>query len=399
MNEHAFEMPDTRALDDEHALQGMSLDEPTSMGPEPTGAFAPDTVLDGTYRIVRRLAQGGMGEVYLAAHERLPGFFAIKALQAALALHGEFLSRFRREAEIMAGLRHPNVVQVFDFNVSPTGVPYLVMELLEGPDLATEVREGSPLSPAAVMSIVRQVASALAAVHAVGVVHRDLKPANIMLIPVPGQPPMVKVIDFGISISGGAPHLTTDRSVMGTPEFMSPEQALGLRNEIDARSDQFALAALAHTLLAKRPPFSGDTPLATMSAIVNGRPEPLAPHVSWPSAEVERVLLKGMARDREDRFPTVLAFADALEAALTKAMAAPLRRRSRRPSMVPIAAALVLLVLSGGLTAARAARPLIVEQGMADATSAIRDGWLKIGGAVSRSVRRAADRLSNRSWR
>jgi serine/threonine-protein kinase len=191
------------------------------------------------------------------------------------------------------------------------------MEFAEGPDLARELDEGRELSPADAMSIVRQIASALDAAHAAGVVHRDLKPANVILMPAAGQAPVVKVIDFGISISDWSPQITTESRVMGTPEFMSPEQALGKRDDIDARSDQFALAVLAHTLLARRPPFMGDTPLATLSAIVHGEPEPLAPHVPWPAEEVQAVLRRGMARTRENRFPTVLAFAEALEASLS----------------------------------------------------------------------------------
>jgi serine/threonine-protein kinase len=249
----------------------------------------------------------------------LPGYFAVKALQPEMARHPEASARFRREAEILAGVRHPNVVQVVDFNVSPQGVPYLVMELIEGADLEAELGAGREMGPADVISIVRQIASALDAAHAVGVVHRDLKPANVILVPAPGQAPIVKVIDFGISISAWSHQVTTESRVMGTPEYMSPEQALGRRDEIDARSDQFALAVLAHTLLAKRAPYSGDTPLATLSAIVHGEPEALTPHVSWPAQEVEVVLRKGMARLREDRYASVLEFTDALEIALAAA--------------------------------------------------------------------------------
>jgi serine/threonine protein kinase len=287
--------------------------------PHPRGGqiLASDMVLDGTYRIIKRLGEGGMGEVYVAAHERLPGLFAVKALQTSFIGHAEAVSRFRREAEILAGVRHPNVVQVVDFNVTPEGIPYLVMELADGPDLARELDEGRELSPADAMSIIRQIASALDAAHAAGVVHRDLKPANVILMPAAGQAPVVKVIDFGISISDWSPQITTESRVMGTPEFMSPEQALGKRDDIDARSDQFALAVLAHTLLARRPPFRGDTPLATLSAIVHGQPEPLVPYVPWPAEEVQAVLRRGMARTRENRFPTVLAFAEALESALS----------------------------------------------------------------------------------
>src|SRR5882757_5791255 len=129
-------------------------------------SLSADTVLDGTYRIVRPLAQGGMGEVYLASHERLPGYFAVKALQRGLTDQPESLARFRREAEIVAGIRHPNVVQVFDFNLSAEGVPYLVMEFIEGCDLGSELRTGRKLCPSETMVIIRQVGSALAAAHA-----------------------------------------------------------------------------------------------------------------------------------------------------------------------------------------------------------------------------------------
>jgi len=280
--------------------------------------FPVHRILGGTYRIVKLLGRGGMGEVFVAAHERMPGFFAVKAMRPDAVTPAESASRFRREAEILAGVRHPNVVQVFDFNVSPEGVPYLVMELVEGQDLDAELAGGRTLAPADVMSIVRQIASALDAAHAVGVVHRDLKPANVILVPAAGQPAVVKIIDFGISSSEWSHRITTDNRLMGTPEYMSPEQALGRLDEIDARSDQFALAAIGYTLLARRPPFHGASPMATLSAIVDGEPEALGPYVPWPAEAVEAVLRKGMARARVDRYASVLELADALDAALTR---------------------------------------------------------------------------------
>ena len=129
--------------------------------PRPGQFLAPDMVLDGTYRIIKRLGEGGMGEVYVAAHERLPGFFAVKALQTSFIGNAEAVSRFRREAEILAGVRHPNVVQVVDFNVTPEGVPYLVMELADGPDLARELDEGRELCPPTRCRSSVRIASAL----------------------------------------------------------------------------------------------------------------------------------------------------------------------------------------------------------------------------------------------
>ena len=178
------------------------------------------------------------------------------------------------------------------------------------------------------MSIVRQIGSALDAAHAVGVVHRDLKPANVILMPAAGQAPVVKVIDFGISISDWSAQITTESRVMGTPEFMSPEQALGRRDEIDARSDQFALAVLAYSLLAR----SGHRSTAT--ARWRRCPRSFtANRDRWRRTSPGRrtksstVLRKGMARARDDRFGSVLELVEALDAALARsgALAEPAR--------------------------------------------------------------------------
>jgi serine/threonine-protein kinase len=191
-------------------------------------------LLHGTYRIRERLASGGMGEVYAASHERLVGRFAVKVLQPEMARDRQALARFGREAVIMSGLQHPHVAQVLDFNVTDDGKPYLVMELLEGRLLQEVIDEGRPLPVVRVASIVRQIASALAAAHARGVIHRDLKPENIMLVSVGGDDePFVKVFDFGISKVKWSKSLTHESSIIGTPEYMSPEQALGRVESID----------------------------------------------------------------------------------------------------------------------------------------------------------------------
>jgi len=277
------------------------------------------------------------------------------------------------------------------------------MELADGPDLAHELEQGRELSPADAMSIVRQIASALDAAHAAGVVHRDLKPANVILMPAAGQAPVVKVIDFGISISDWSPQITTESRVMGTPEFMSPEQALGKRDDIDARSDQFALAVLAHTLLARRAPFSGDSPLATLSAIVHGEPEPLTPYVPWPAEEVQAVLRRGMARTRENRFPTVLAFAEALESALSwagalmePAHACPSASVAAPPSRSdPELAQLLAERRTPGSGAQRAADPAVVGAPTMTAPDA---AAVDDGGPKTERVRRVRRSRSARVW-
>jgi serine/threonine protein kinase len=257
-----------------------------------------------------------MGEVYLATHERLHGAFAVKVLHRDFIRDEEALCRFRCEAEIMAGLRHPNIVQVFDFNVTDDGIPYLVMELIEGKDLSEHLRGRRPMPPGRVARIVRQVASALEAAHGHGVVHRDLKPENVMLLPLEGQEDFVKVVDFGISKAQWSERITADCAVLGTPQFMAPEQAQGMREEVDARTDQFALAAMTYTLLTGREPFHGDSGVAVLYQVVHQDAEPLSRHVDWPCAYVDAVLRRAMAKDREARFASVLDFARALEEAI-----------------------------------------------------------------------------------
>jgi serine/threonine-protein kinase len=294
---------------------------PVLTGPAPL--FAPGQILDNHYRIIDVLAAGGMGEVYVAAHLRLPRRLAIKTLHPEFAHRHEWVARFCREACVLAQLRHPNIVQVLDFNVASGGVPYIAMELCEGIDLRSELDRGRRFEIAEIVSIARQVASALDAAHAAGVVHRDLKPENVVLTPAAGQLPVVKVIDFGLSLAGWSERVTGDFTVFGTPDYMAPEQAQGLRDLTDARTDEFALAALTYTLLSGRPPFTRDTPVAILYAVVHEDPPPLGEARGWDSGPVGRVLRKGLARDRDDRYPTVLAFVDALEAALVEGGALP----------------------------------------------------------------------------
>ncbi|HSZ82410.1 MAG TPA: serine/threonine-protein kinase [Polyangia bacterium] len=303
----------------------------------PFRSFEPDAVLDGTYQIVRRLAQGGMGSVYVARHLRLGGELVVKTLDVDYAATEEGRARFRREAEILARLRHPNVVQVVDFNVSERGMPYLAMELLDGPDLRTALGRGRVFSPAETMTIVRQVASALSAAHACDIIHRDLKPENVVLCRAAGQMPVVKVIDFGISLWGARDGAKVEDVVFGTPEFMAPEQAQGHCDQIDARADQFSLAVLAYTLVTGRPPFRGHAPLEIYDEIIEGRSVPLGPREGWNGDAVEAVLRKGLSATKESRYGSVLDFADALESAMLEggAIAAPILVAPHDSSSMP----------------------------------------------------------------
>jgi serine/threonine-protein kinase len=381
--------------------------------PRSSPLLAPDEILDDSYRIVELLASGGMGEVYRAVHLRLPRPLAIKTVHPEFAEKQERVARFCREACVLAQLRHPNIVQVLDFNIAPSGVPYLAMELIEGRDLRTEMDSGRRFDAAEVTSIVRQVASALDAAHAAGVVHRDLKPENVVLTPAPGQRPFVKVIDFGLSLhesgeTGG--RLTGDRAVFGTPDYMAPEQAQGLREQIDARTDQFALAALAHTLLTGQPPFWRDTPVAILYAVVHEEPAGVPAAASWNTRLVQRVLARGMAREREDRYRSVLEFADAFEQALVDGHALPrpttpepLRARLggrtsttvELPLLLPplvrrgVPALLISLAVAGALwggSGVASARPAWrASVSMGGVRDSISTGWQRIKEAINES--------------
>jgi len=288
------------------------------VGP-PSSGLSIGIVLQGTYRILRPLAEGGCGEVYLAAHTRLPGRFAIKLLHRSLARDNDAMTRFRQEAEITSSLRHPHIVQVFDFNVTDNGVPFLVMELLEGKLLSQRVAADGALDPMIAIDIIEQIASALHAAHARGIVHRDLKPENIMLLGGAGVGNFVKVLDFGISQASWRPRLTDGERVAGTPQYMAPEQACGLREQIDHRSDQFSLAAIAYTLLTGREPFRGENPIAVLYEVVHTDPALPSQIVPTLGVEVDAVVRRGLAKASADRYPNVLAFAGALRAAITGA--------------------------------------------------------------------------------
>jgi serine/threonine-protein kinase len=302
-------------------MYGLSNRLTESQTPTPVPAatsvgFAAGTILQGTYRIVSPLAEGGFGEVYLASHTRLPGRYAVKVLHRSLVRNGEALTRFRQEAEITSTLRHPHIVQVFDFNVAPSGVPYLVMELLEGQLLTHRILEAGALEPHAAAGIVDQIAKGLHAAHTRGIVHRDLKPDNVMLLSSDGMHDFVKVMDFGISQATWRPQLGNSDHVAGTPQYMAPEQACGQQDQIDHRSDQFSLAAIAYTMLTGREPFWGEDMIAVLHHVVES--EPPLPSQLMPSLspEIDAVIMRGLAKHSSDRYPSSLAFAAALRAAI-----------------------------------------------------------------------------------
>jgi eukaryotic-like serine/threonine-protein kinase len=293
-----------------------ALDATVAPGPaSPTSGLRPGVVLAETYEITRLLGQGGMGAVWEAKHLRLPGKRVVVKVLLFGATDATILARFRREAEIGSRLGHPNIVQVLDFNTLADGTPYIVLELLQGESLAHRLLRG-PLSLDDAKAIVTQVGSALAAAHREGVVHRDLKPDNVFLCPTDlgGEVrDVVKVLDFGISkIRGSNTVLTQDAALLGTPQYMAPEQATGRNDEIDARTDVFAFGAMTFEMLAGKPPFSGDTLAAVVHAIVYAPTPPLATLAPATPPAIVAAIERALEKNRDARFPDVGSFVKAV---------------------------------------------------------------------------------------
>jgi serine/threonine protein kinase len=262
-------------------------------------------LLDKKYRVVRLLGEGGMGAVYEAEHTLIRRRCAVKFLHAEIARNDEIVKRFVREAQAASSIGHPGIIDIYDVGVTPDGAPYLVMELLEGRSLATLLDSQKSLPVPQAVEIVVQALGALAVAHSRGIVHRDLKPDNLFIRQVPGAPPSTKILDFGISHvdTGGAPDskLTRTGSVLGTPMYMAPEQAGGLK-EVDQRLDLYAMGVILYECLTGRVPFLADN-YNRLLVMILGEPFP-APRALNPSipAELEAVIIKAMARRREDRY-------------------------------------------------------------------------------------------------
>jgi serine/threonine protein kinase len=271
-------------------------------------------LLNATYKIERLIAVGGMGAVYEVSHTRLEQHFAVKFLDPAFAHNQEAYSRFRREAEIASNLINTHVVQVFDFNTDTSGNPYMVMELVDGRTLDEVLAVRKSLKVDDVLSIYRPLCGALDACHEAGIVHRDLKPSNI-IVNLDKPRPVVKLLDFGISKikqQDSDPAVTRDNVVMGTPNYMSPEQAQGQNKAMDKRTDVFALGAILYELLSGRRAFDADSLPSLLHAIVYDEPTPLRN----VTPAVYDVIKKALMKDPVQRFQGAGELLHALEQAL-----------------------------------------------------------------------------------
>jgi serine/threonine-protein kinase len=312
----------------------------TPVGPPPRSARRAliGQVVDGKYKVRAVLGEGGMGAVFEAEHSAIGRVVAMKVLHPAQAGKKVAVKRFHQEARAAGGIGHPNICEVFDFGTLGDGSPYLVMERLKGETLASRIANEGGLPFLDVVDVVMQVLSGLAAAHERGILHRDIKPENVFLSERAGYPAIAKLLDFGVSkiIPGAAvgewddeTDLTKTGMVMGTPYYMSPEQARGDRN-LDGRVDIYACGVMLYESLTGQRPFIAKNYNSLLVQILQGgAAPPRSIRASIPTA-LEAVVVRAMAKNRDDRYQTAADFSRAL---------APIRKELTRASTGRIEAA------------------------------------------------------------
>ena len=287
------------------------------MGPEPSGfmvGFSVGSRIAG-YRLEEQIGEGGMAVVFRARDERLQRQVALKILSPALAADEEFRRRFIRESRSAAAVDDPHIIPVFEAG-DANGVLFIAMRYVPGGDVGTLVRRLGPLPRARAAAIVSAMASALDAAHAAGLVHRDIKPANMLVDARPGRPDHVYLSDFGLTkgSSSSSTSLTSTGHFMGTLDYSSPEQIRG--QQVDARTDEYALACVAFALLSGKPPFHRNEAMAVMYAHLSAPPPMLTSLRPGLPPEVDEIMRRALAKAPEDRYPSCGEFADALRIAL-----------------------------------------------------------------------------------
>jgi predicted Ser/Thr protein kinase len=272
------------------------------------------SIIAERYHVLKKLGEGGMGQVYLAEHVKMGRKSAVKVMNPGMVNDADAISRFNREAANASRINHPNVAGIYDFGETPEGLIYLAMEFIEGESLTSLVEKNGALPPMRAADITKQAADGLQVAHEMGIVHRDLKPDNIMIAKNRDGSDCVKVVDFGIAKAAGAENqkVTKTGLVVGTPEYMSPEQLAG--DKLDGKSDIYSLALVAYNMLTGKLPFEGETAQESMIMRLTDDPRPLSmtkPDTSWP-AEVQDVMARALQRKREDRYDSASKFGIAL---------------------------------------------------------------------------------------
>jgi serine/threonine-protein kinase len=303
-------------------------------------AGAPQTDLVGQvvadrYHVVKKLGEGGMGQVYLAEHVKMGRRSAIKVMNPSMVHDPDAVARFNREASNASRITHPNVCAIYDFGETADGVIYLAMEFIEGESLTALIERDGALAVPRATDIFLQVADALQAAHDLGIAHRDLKPDNIMLVRGRDGRDVVKVVDFGIAKAIGGDEagqkVTKTGLVVGTPEFMSPEQLSG--DKVDGRSDLYSLALVYYQMLTGQLPFKADSAQEIMIKRLTDEPAPLAvtrPDLSFPTG-LQQTLDTGLARMPAERYQLVSKFAADVAAVTGRARGAATAAPATRP--------------------------------------------------------------------
>ncbi|MBX9951687.1 MAG: protein kinase [Candidatus Obscuribacterales bacterium] len=326
------------------------------------------TVLAGNYEILEVLGQGGMGVVYRGKHSLMERIVAIKMLLSQLISDTNSVKRFQQESKAAARLKHPHIIDVYDFGISPAGQPYIVMEFLEGTPLSDLIKKEGQIGVERSIKLISQACDALDHAHKQGVVHRDLKPSNIVLTQYDEEKDYVKVVDFGVAklIEVGnnneGQRLTQAGEVCGSPVYMSPEQCMG--QDLDARSDIYSMGIVLYETLTGKLPILGKTMVDTMSKHISEPPVPFneaRPDLYIPE-RLEWVVLKAMAKDPAQRHQTMEEFKLDLDLAIPRpGRSTVLRTQEQKSAMesmlgfvkeVPIwtwAAAVALMVAAGGI--------------------------------------------------
>ncbi len=279
------------------------------------GILIPGDILLDKYRVERVLGVGGMGYVVEALHTELRQQVAIKVLNPDLREDEEAVGRFLREARASVKIRGEHGVRVIDVGTFPVVGPFMIMEFLSGVDLSEELEKRGKLPVETAVDYILQASEAIAEAHSLGIVHRDLKPANLFLCRGPDQSPLIKVLDFGISkgltLAHDWPELTGNQTILGSPQYMSPEQVKNPK-DVDTRSDIWSLGILLWELLTGTPPFSGLSPLSLFSAIVSEQPRELSELGCDLPPNLQAVVARCLEKSPQNRYQTISEFASAL---------------------------------------------------------------------------------------